>query len=197
MASQTPGWQEQVRGWLDKIATNTHRAGEMIRRLRGFARKSEPRCSTVEMNELIQEVIDLLEAETRLHDVRLLCPPGEPVRVIVDRVQIQQVVVNLLRNAYEAMSAAASQQRQVTITVGREGRHVLVSVEDQGEGIAPDAQERIFEAFFTNKPQGLGIGLAISRSIVEDHGGRLWFTPNHKRGVTFHFTLPLLEVHDD
>jgi PAS domain S-box-containing protein len=176
--------------WLEKITINTHRAAEMIRRLRSFARKSEPHRKSCEINELIQEVIDLLEAETRLHNVRVRWEPTQAVYANVDRIQIQQVLVNLLHNAYEAMAANPPEQRRVTIgvTVGQD--LIEISVEDLGEGIAAENMDRVFEAFFTNKPNGVGVGLAISRSIVEGHGGRMWVQPNPQRGVTFHFTLP-------
>ncbi len=182
---------EKLIAWLDKIAANTHRAAEMIRRLRGFTRKSEPKRSTVVTRELVEEVIDLLEAETRLQNMRVRWEPLADHFVTVDRIQIQQVLVNLLRNAYEAMASNSPCQRTVTIRTQPQGGKLEVSVEDLGEGIDAENLERVFEAFFTNKPNGLGVGLAISRSIVEDHGGRLWVTPNPEQGVTFRFTLPM------
>jgi C4-dicarboxylate-specific signal transduction histidine kinase len=163
----------------------------MIRRLRGFTRKSEPRRSTVLVSELVEEVIELLEAETRLQNMRVRWRSCPELYTTVDRIQVQQVLVNLLRNAYEAMASAPPEQRQVTIAARERNDLVEISVEDRGEGIATENIERVFEAFFTSKPNGVGIGLAISRSIVEDHGGRLWLRPNPKQGVTFHFTLPL------
>jgi len=182
---------EKLLAWIDRIATNTHRAAEMIRRLRGFTRKSEPKRSTVEVNVLVSEVIELLEAETRLQCVRVQWGGAERAFVTVDRIQIQQVMVNLLRNAIDAMAANAPGDRKILIRAQREPARLVVSIEDAGEGIAPENLERVFEAFFTSKSNGVGIGLAISRSIIEAHGGRLWATPNPQRGVTFHFTLPL------
>lgn len=191
MAGRTPGSDEKVLSWIEKIATNTDRAGQMIRRLRSFTRKSEPRRSTVEVNELIDEVIDLLEAETRLQNIRVRWESAAPIHATVDRVQVQQVLVNLLRNAYEAMIDNAPEERHVVIATSLSRSKVEISVEDAGEGIAAENIERVFDAFFTSKPNGVGIGLAISRSIVEDHGGRLWVNSNPDRGVTFRFTLPL------
>jgi signal transduction histidine kinase len=101
------------------------------------------------------------------------------------------VLVNLIRNAYEAMNANQGEDRCVSLALEQQGARVQISVTDRGEGIATENLERVFDAFFTNKPNGVGIGLAISRSIVEDHGGRLWVEPNPTRGVTFRFTLPL------
>jgi signal transduction histidine kinase len=163
----------------------------MIRRLRGFTRKSEPIRSTVEVNDLVREVIELLEAETRVQQVRVRWQPSDVVYASVDRIQVQQVLVNLLRNAYEAMTGLPPGQREVTITERRRADTVELSVQDAGEGITPENLSRVFDAFFTSKPNGVGIGLAISRSIVEGHGGRLWLRQNPKQGVTFHFTLPL------
>jgi PAS domain S-box-containing protein len=191
IASGAPDAEEKLTEWIEKIATNTHRAAEMIRRLRSFTRKSEPRRSTVEVGELVQEVIELVEPETRMQEVRLRSESGGVVHATVDRIQVQQVLVNLLRNAYEAMAANPPDQRQVTIAVRPLDDKAEISVEDTGEGIAPENLYRVFDAFFTSKPHGVGIGLAISRSIVEDHGGRLWVQPNPTRDVTFHFTLPL------
>jgi len=191
IATGSPAGDEKIVNWIGKIANNTHRAAQMIRRLRSFTRKSEPTRITLEVEELVEEVIDLLEAETRMKSMRIRWQPCERMTVSVDRIQIEQVLVNLLRNAYEAMAGNPADDRRVTITATRRDEKVLISVEDAGEGIAAENLERVFDAFFTNKPNGVGIGLAISRSIVEDHGGRLWVEPNPSRGVTFRFTLPL------
>ena len=189
--SKAPGRDETVFTWIEKITINTHRAAEMIRRLRSFTRKSEPHRRSCEINELIEEVVDLLEAETRLHAIRVRWKPIPTVHANVDRIQIQQVLVNLLHNAYEAMAANPSEQRRVTIVLAVGRGKIEISVKDQGEGISAENMERVFEAFFTSKPNGVGVGLAISRSIVEGHGGQLWVHPNPRQGVTFHFTLPL------
>jgi PAS domain S-box-containing protein len=197
IAMGAPDADEKILEWIEKIATNTHRAAEMIRRLRGFTRKSEPRRSTVEVGELVSEVIDLLEAETRVQQVRVRWEPRGVLYATVDRIQVQQVLVNLLRNAYEAMAGVPPDQRQVTIAERRREQTVELTVKDTGEGIAPENLHQVFDAFFTSKPHGVGIGLAITRSIVEGHGGRLWVRRNPKRGVTFHFTLPLNGATDD
>lgn len=177
--------------WIEKIGNNTHRAAEMIRRLRTFTRKSEPTRADIEASELVAETIELIETETRLKSFRVRWQPQVGLLVCVDRIQIEQVLVNLLRNAYEAMAGNVGDDRRVTIALVRRADKVEISVEDVGEGIAAENQERVFDAFFTSKPNGVGIGLAISRSIVEDHGGRLWVEANPERGVTFRFTLPL------
>ncbi|REK07488.1 MAG: PAS domain S-box protein [Planctomycetota bacterium] len=186
----TPGGDDKLREWIEKIATNTHRAAEMIRGLRSFTRKAEPCRADVEIGGLIQEVLDLLETETRWKNVRIAWDRGPEVIVAADRIQVQQVLVNLLSNACDAMAGNDADDRRVTISVRPSREQVQISVEDCGEGIAHDELERVFDAFFTSKREGVGIGLAISRSIVEDHGGRLWVRPNPGRGVTFSFSLP-------
>jgi C4-dicarboxylate-specific signal transduction histidine kinase len=191
LAAAAPGSDQKVAEWIEKIALNTHRAAEMIRRLRSFTRKTDPRRSTVGVGELVQEVIDLIEVETRRHGASVRHEPWPELHVTVDRLQVEQVLVNLLRNAYEAMGQLPPGQRQVTIAVRPGADKLEFSVEDRGEGIAPENLERVFDAFYTSKPNGFGIGLAISRSIIEDHGGRLWVTRNRNQGVTFYFTLPV------
>ncbi len=182
---------EKLLSWIEKISNNTQRAAEMIRRLRSFTRKTEPLRAQFDVGDLIEEVMDLLEADTRLKEVLLRWERPAPLLVTVDRLQIEQVLVNLLQNAYEAMAGNRPDQRCVTISACRRDERVEISVQDVGEGIAAEHFERVFDAFFTSKPSGVGIGLAISRSIVEDHGGRLWVEPNHPQGVIFRFTLPL------
>ncbi len=193
VASQLPDRDEKLLSWIEKIAINTHRAGEIIRRLRGFTRKSKPERSPVEVNLLIEEVLDLLEGETRRQGIRLQWQPAASVRIDVDVLQVQQILVNLLRNAFEAMAGNPLNQREVTMVLAVTDEQVEISVEDAGEGISPENIDRVFDAFFTSKPNGVGIGLAISRSIAEDHGGQLSVVPNPQRGVTFRLTLPRAE----
>lgn len=196
-ASALPPTTAKLLEWVEKIAANTHRAGEIIRRLRTFTRKSDSRRSTVAVDELVTDVVELMEAETRRRRMRIVWQARSEAQVVADAVQIQQVLFNLLHNAFEAMADNADDQRQVTLSVQADARVVTVSVADVGPGIATENRDRVFEAFFTSKPNGMGIGLAISRSIVEDHGGRLWFHANPNRGVTFHFALPISGVPHD
>jgi PAS domain S-box-containing protein len=195
--SALPPTTAKLLEWVEKIAANTHRAGEIIRRLRNFTRKSDSRRSTVAVDELVTDVVDLMEAETRRRRMRVVWQAQPCAEVIADAVQIQQVLINLLHNAFEAMADNPDDQRQVTISVHADARVVTVSVADVGSGIVVEHRDRVFEAFFTSKANGMGIGLAISRSIVEDHGGRLWFNANSERGVTFHFALPISGVPHD
>jgi signal transduction histidine kinase len=108
-----------------------------------------------------------------------------------DRIQLQQVIINLLRNAFEAMSDVEDQPREIVIRTARDGDdRVCLSVRDPGAGFGPDGTERLFDAFYTTKPDGMGIGLSVSRSIIESHGGRLWAVPNEGPGATFAFSVP-------
>jgi two-component system sensor kinase FixL len=116
---------------------------------------------------------------------------------MIDDVQIQQVLVNLIRNAVDAMSETQRDRRSLTITTSRTPNDMVeVSVSDTGKGVTDEAGDQVFDAFFSTKSEGMGMGLAISRTIVESHGGRLWLTPNAERGVTFHFTLPIATDED-
>jgi signal transduction histidine kinase len=111
--------------------------------------------------------------------------------VRVDRIQIEQVLVNLIRNAFEALEDEQT-DRVVTVTAKRHDGEVRIAVSDRGRGLSPSEQEKLFDAFFTTKAEGMGMGLPISRSIIESHGGELWAAPNSDRGMTFNFTLPLV-----
>ena len=146
------------------------------------------------MNEAIEEVVILTQSEVRRNKVALRMELASDLpSVMGDRVQLQQVVVNLILNAIEAMSPAEVRERDIIIRTQRgEGNEVRVAVQDSGIGIDPQSAERIFDAFHTTKPGGLGMGLSISRSIVASHGGRLWAASNEGPGATFQFTLPSL-----
>jgi C4-dicarboxylate-specific signal transduction histidine kinase len=167
------------------------RAGEIVYRTRTFAGKKPPQYETVDIVALIENVLRLLEPETRQRNVTIrFYPPEYLPPISADRVQIQQVMVNLLLNGTEALDPKSS-ERVLSIVVSLvEDKTIEIAVRDSGPGLGP-AGEDIFEPFFTTKRDGLGMGLAISRSIIDAHGGRLWATPNAERGTTFHFTLPL------
>ena len=146
------------------------------------------------MNNLVIDSLDLLGFETSSNQVRvgLDLAPDSPM-VMADRVQIQQVIVNLLRNAYDAMESVSPAERRVDVTIENNGRCAVVHVEDCGKGLTDDEHALLFEPFFTTKQRGMGIGLSISRSIIESHGGRLWATRHEDAGATFHFELPALK----
>jgi signal transduction histidine kinase len=183
---------DRVRDALDAIVTDGHRAAEVIQRIRQLATKSAPRKDRLDVNSIVRDVESLVRAELRRHEVTLTLDlaPGLPP-VIGDRVQLQQVLLNLVMNGIEAMAAVMDRPRELLIrSHPHEEAQVLVAVRDTGVGIDPHDLDRLFSAFFSTKPGGMGMGLSISRSIVEAHGGRLWATPNVQRGATFHFALP-------
>jgi two-component system sensor kinase FixL len=183
---------EQLRDWTEEIASAAARAGAIVTQLRGFARRSESVRLVVSLNEIVEESVQLVASEAQRHRVAVrLEMAGQPAVVKADRIQIQQVMVNLLRNAYEAMEDGGAARRQATIRTELAGDAVEVSVADTGPGLPADPALEIFDAFVTTKPEGLGMGLAISTTIVESHGGRIWAGANPEGGATFRFTLPL------
>jgi PAS domain S-box-containing protein len=195
---------EEARRSLAQIVKDGMRAGEVVGRVRDLIKKAPLRRDLLEINGLIREVIELTHGESTRHCVSAKFELAEGLPLIRgDRVQLQQVILNLIINAVEAMSGVSDGARELLISTGKaESGDVLVFVRDSGPGLAPVAGERIFEAFYTTKTTGLGMGLSISRSIVEAHGGRLWATANEPRGAIFQFTLPPWEgtvpaEHDD
>ena len=165
------------------------RAAEIIDRVRSLFGKNAPQRELVDVNEVVREMVVLLQNEARQHLVSVYMELAENLpRVMGDHVQLRQVMMNLILNGIEAMRDAPG-ELIITSQLTEDG-HVLVSVRDTGIGFPPEKADRIFDAFFTTKPQGTGMGLAISRSIVESHGGRLWATGNSPRGACFSFTLP-------
>lgn len=175
---------------VSKAGEQAVRAGQIIRRLRDFVEKRESARSLENVNEITEDALALGLIGTKSADIKTTLVLSEQVApILVDRVQIQQVLVNLLRNAVEAM--AQSTRRELTITTATTGEDVvLVSVADTGIGISEELANRLFRPFVTTKPGGMGIGLAISRSIIEAHGGRLSLAPNPGGGTVFQFTLP-------
>lgn len=184
---------ETLRELFQDISEQALRAGEIIRRLRSLVGKTAPVRSRVDVAGPIQEVLQLLASDLRQSEVRLeqKIEPSIPA-VRIDDVQIQQVLVNLIRNALDAMSETERDLRSLTIIVSRSEKDMVeVAVSDTGKGVSSEAESQVFDAFFSTKAEGMGMGLAISRTILESHGGRLWLTPNADRGVTFRFTLPI------
>jgi C4-dicarboxylate-specific signal transduction histidine kinase len=186
-----------VREALADIVKDGHRASEIIARIRALAKKSLPQKVQLDFNEVVGEVLALVGPEARARGVTLRAEQGAEVpQVQGDRVQLQQVLLNLMMNGIEAMSGTEGsglddRARELIVTTGRaEMDGVLVSVRDCGVGIDPQDAERLFKAFHTTKAEGMGMGLAISRSIIQAHGGRLWATANNGPGATFQFMLP-------
>lgn len=177
---------------IETASDQAHRAAEIIRRLTSFVQKREPRRSSCDLNQTIREVIGFSAAEARDHHVKIRLHPTVDLPLVqADDIQIQQVILNLVRNGIEAMTEVESPERILEIRTSPIGDAVEVAVRDNGSGLTPEAQERIFTPFFTTKPQGMGMGLSISRSIIDAHGGRLWATPNPDGGTTFQFTIPV------
>ena len=175
-----------------RIVRNGHRAGDIIKSVRALTRKSAPEMVSLDINDLIREVIVLMGAEFRRHSVRVeTALPSNLNSVIGDRVQLQQVVLNLIMNGIEAMSESMQGQRQLHVrSANDQSGRVRVAVEDSGPGLDPARADQLFEAFFTTKPEGMGMGLSICRSIIDAHGGQLWASPNLPNGAVFQFTLP-------
>jgi PAS domain S-box-containing protein len=183
---------EEARQALGSIVKNANRAGDVIGRIRDIVKKAPSRKDRVDINEAICEVIELTRGEAAKHGAAVRTAFGEGLPLIEgDRVQLQQVVLNLIVNAVQAMGMVEQGPRELSITTDRaEPSGVLVAVKDSGPGMAPANLEQLFAPFHTTKPDGLGMGLSICRSIIEAHGGRLWVTANQPRGVIFNFTVP-------
>jgi PAS domain S-box-containing protein len=190
LAGQVPNLEE-ARQSAALIIADGHRAGEIISRIRALAKKAPPQKDWVNINETILEVIALARSEVQGNRVSLQTQLSDDVPLIVgDRIQLQQVILNLITNAIEAMSGVDERSRVVQVGSSKdESQGVRVAVRDSGPGLDPKSLDHLFTAFYTTKPQGMGMGLAISRSIIEAHGGRLWAVPNDGPGATFQFTL--------
>jgi len=179
---------DEVRQAVERIERDGTRATAIIDRLRALYKKTPPKRELVDVNEIISEMVVMLRGEANRFAVSIRTDlAADFPKITADRVQLQQVLMNLMLNGIEAMKDTGG---VLTIKSQPEDGHVLISVSDTGVGLPPEKPEKIFEAFFTTKPQGSGMGLAISRSIVESHHGRLWATPNDGRGASFHFSLP-------
>ncbi|HWX26053.1 MAG TPA: ATP-binding protein [Steroidobacteraceae bacterium] len=180
----------EVREALGCIVGDADRAGEIIDRIRAHIKKAPPRKDRFDLNEAVTEVVELARSAITRHGVSVqMRPAAELLAVQGDRVQLQQVILNLTLNAIEAMSSVDG-PRELLISTEQRETTGLVSVRDSGPGIDPERLERVFEAFYTTKSNGVGIGLSICRSIIDAHGGRLWIEANKPRGATFHFTVP-------
>ena len=192
LGGATPNLSE-ARQAVQRIIKDSYRASEVIARIRSLVKKSPPRNDLVDLNEVIVEVLALAQSEARRHHVSLkreLKNDLPPVRG--DRVQLQQVILNLIINGLEAIAKSKDATRELSISsdVG-DKNNVIVAVKESGEGLDAANLERVFDAFYTTKPEGMGMGLAISRTIIESHGGRLWATANSPKGAVFQFTLAI------
>ena len=180
---------DEVRDAAKMIVAEGKRAAEIIERLRGLYKKSPPKRELVNINKIVQEMIVMLRGEANRFGVSIRTDLAtELPKITADRVQLQQVLMNLMLNAIEAMKETGG-VLMIKSRLGN-GHHVLIAMRDTGVGLPTENVDQIFSAFFTTKPEGSGMGLAITRSILESHGGRIWATPNDGRGATFHFTMP-------
>jgi signal transduction histidine kinase len=193
LAAESPN-VDGARETARRTIRDGNRASELIKRLRVLFGKKDPTVEPVDLNEATREVIELslnrLQRDRAILRTELAAdlPP-----VTGDRVQLQQVILNLLQNASDAMSSVEDRPRQLLIRTERdEGDRVRLTVRDSGIGFGPQALDRVFDAFYTTKNDGMGIGLSVSRSIIESHHGRLWAAPNDGPGATFSFSIPRL-----
>jgi signal transduction histidine kinase len=178
---------------VEWIIDDGNRASEVIRRVRALAKKTEIEEVPLDLNDVVREVVALVQRELNSHRVSLRMELAQALPLILgDRVQLQQVMINLVMNGIEAMQSVTDRPRELVIRSRQdETQQVLVSVTDCGVGISAENAERLFNAFFTTKSGGMGMGLSICRSIMEAHGGRLWATASMPHGATFQFTLPV------
>jgi len=188
-----PPQMEKARQALVRIVNDSKRAGEVIKRIRALMKRQAPRKDWLEINEAILEVIAIAQYQVRRNDILLETQLAKGLPLVRgDRVQLQQVLLNLIVNAIEAMSGI--DKRELTIVSAADGPEgVAVEVRDSGMGLDPERAAHLFEPFYTTKAEGLGIGLSISRSIVEAHGGQLSAAANAPRGAVFRFSLPVDE----
>ena len=191
LEAQPPN-ESEAKAAVDRIIRDAHRAGDVIHRIRHFVQRRAVQHSLLDVDEVVRDVVDLVHGEAQARRVRIQHDTAaDAPRVLADRVQIQQVILNLVMNGLEAMGRSHRGCRRLTVGARRVDDGLRVDVQDCGVGIDPAVQGTLFEAFQTTKADGMGMGLAISRSIVEAHGGRLWVQANEGPGVTFSFSLPL------
>jgi len=183
---------DEARRAVEWITTEANRASEVIRRVRALANKTDIEKVPLDINDVVREVIALVQRELMSHRVSLRTDlaPALPM-ILGDRVQLQQVIINLVMNGIEAMQSVTNRPRELVIRSLDETQQLLVSVTDRGVGISTEIADRLFNAFFTTKSSGMGMGLSICRSIIEAHGGRMSAANNVGPGARFQFTLPL------
>jgi C4-dicarboxylate-specific signal transduction histidine kinase len=182
----------EVRGAMERMIRDGKRAGQVVERLRALARKAPAQTMPLDLNEVITEGIALVQREIQNHRIVLQLDLARDLPpVLAGRVELQQVVINLMMNGMQAMEAVTDRPRSLVVRSSRHNDEVLVSVRDSGIGVDPDNMGRLFNAFFTTRANGMGMGLSIGRSIVESYGGRIWASNNDGPGTTFQFALPL------
>lgn len=184
---------KKARQSVDRMIRDADRASQVVERVRNLAKKAPPHKIWLDINETVEEIISLTRREVRQNHILLRTQLSIDVPlVLADRIQVQQVILNLFVNAIESLSATSNGLRELLVTTGKDTSNgVILSVVDSGSGLDQEKLEDIFDSFYTTKREGMGMGLAVSRSIIEAHGGRLWASPNEPRGANFRFTLPI------
>ncbi|MDL2409561.1 ATP-binding protein [Rhizobium calliandrae] len=187
-----PPNQEEARRAIDRVVRDADLASEVIARVRRLVARAAPAQDKIDVVETIVEALAFVRDEIHRNEIQLRTEFASNLPMVTgDRVQLQQVILNLVVNAIEAMAATDRGRRELVVSAVAAETEITVSVRDSGVGLPPASLARIFEAFHTTKPAGMGMGLAISRSIIEAHGGAVYAAPNHPRGTLFGFTLPL------
>ncbi|NTJ67296.1 GHKL domain-containing protein [Agrobacterium rhizogenes] len=190
--SATPADHDEARRAIERIVADAGRAGDVIGRVRRLVARSSPSSDAIDLVEAINDVLELVRSEIRRNQILFRTElAGDLPLVAGDRVQLQQVILNLIMNAIEALAEVDAETRELLVSAAADERKVTVSVRDTGGGMPAEMLDSIFEAFYTTKPKGMGMGLAISRSIIEAHGGTIYAAPNFPHGAVFGFTLPL------
>ncbi|MFS8045581.1 sensor histidine kinase [Rhizobium sp. BR 314] len=188
----TPADHDEARRAIERIVADAGRAGDVIGRVRMLVSRSSPSRDMIDLGEAIDNVLELVRSEIRKNQISLRTELANDLPLVAgDRVQLQQVILNFIMNAIEALADVSTDVRELLVSAAAAESKITVSVRDTGIGIAPARLDRIFEAFYTTKPNGMGMGLAISRSIIEAHGGSVYAAPNFPHGTVFGFTLPL------
>jgi signal transduction histidine kinase len=189
---QSPADTEEVAAALHDIANDGNRAAGILNRVRSLARNEQPKSEPLELNEGIRDVLRLAAHDPGDRGVVINQEFDDALPSIIgDKIAIQQVILNLLNNAAQAMQDVNPESRQITVRTTHDARFVQLTVEDGGVGLADDQLRRIFDPFFTTRPGGIGMGLSISQSIIQSHGGEIWATRNADRGASFHVRLPI------
>ncbi|HME60183.1 MAG TPA: ATP-binding protein, partial [Candidatus Binatia bacterium] len=191
--SSKPSDIEEVREILEDIVKDNSRASEVIRQMRALVKKENIEFASLDLAALIRDVVVLLHSDAILQNIKISLLLDENLTsVLGDKVQLEQVVLNLLLNAFDAMKDCPALEREVKVRAEPYGASLIkVAVRDRGMGLSVDKLDKIFEPFYTTKGEGLGMGLSICRSIIEAHGGQLWADNNVDSGATFYFTLPV------
>jgi C4-dicarboxylate-specific signal transduction histidine kinase len=192
-------WQtgELLTQTLGKIELEALRAGNIVERLRAFLTKGDPQLHLLTLGDAARGVADALVDEAQAHGVEIRIEAQSEATILADRVQVEQILVNLVRNGIEAAAERTSGEKQVKIRISQSSGEICVDVEDNGPGVADEIAERLFEPFTTSKPRGMGLGLLLSRQIVETYGGKLWCERTSAKGTRFAFCLPCDRNHVD